>query len=61
MGPAPSSPPNPPARSRLEAGWAITTLIKVGGTYKLESSMSSNKEYIIDMGYPPGEYLLLEN
>ena len=60
-GPAPTPPPNLPMRSWLEAGRAIITLIEVDGTYKLESLTSSGRVYKIDTGYPPGEYLLLEN
>ena len=54
-------PPNLPTRSWLEAGRAIITPIEVDGTYELESLTSSDRVYKIDTGYPPGEYLLLEN
>ena len=54
-------PPNLSAWSKVFLGWAKVEVIAHDGTYKMESSATSNKVYKIEAGYPEGEYLLIEN
>ncbi|KAL3817197.1 hypothetical protein ACHAXA_007740, partial [Cyclostephanos tholiformis] len=54
-------PPTLSAWSKVRLGWAKVEVIAYDGTYRLESSASSNTVYKIEAGYPEGEYLLIEN
>jgi M6 family metalloprotease-like protein len=42
-------------------GWVDVEIIDSDGTYQLTQSYESNKVYMIQRGFPEGEYLLIEN
>jgi M6 family metalloprotease-like protein len=54
-------PPSLCAYSKLYLGWVNVQRILYDGTYTIESSTTSNVVYKIDIGYPDGEYILIEN
>lgn len=46
---------------KKSGNWVKTLLIKEPGTYTISASWNKDAIYRIDRGFPPGEYLLLEN
>jgi len=54
-------PPSLSAYSKVYLNWVNVQRILYDGTYTIESSLTSNVVYKIDVGYPNGEYILLEN
>lgn len=54
-------PPSLCAYSKVYLNWAHVERIMYDGTYTIESSTTSNVVYKIDVGYPLGEYILIEN
>lgn len=54
-------PPHFSAWSKIELGWATPTVITSPGLYDLVQAETNPQIYRIDHGYPPGEYLLIEN
>ena len=46
---------------KKSGNWVQTLLIKEPGTYTISASWNKDAIYRIDRGFPPGEYLLLEN
>jgi M6 family metalloprotease-like protein len=54
-------PPSLSAYSKVYLNWVDVRRIVYDGTYTIESSLTSNVVYKIDVGYPNGEYILLEN
>jgi len=49
------------AYTRVLLEWAEVEEITEAGTYKIESSLTSNKVYKITKGFPTDEYYLIEN
>lgn len=47
--------------SRIKAGWLEPIPISQPGVYSIMTSQVSSQVYIITEGFPPGEYLLIEN
>lgn len=54
-------PPFLSAWSKALVGWANVVNITNDGTYDIEASWKSNVVYKLSVGYPEGEYLLIEN
>lgn len=54
-------PPHFSPWSKAELGWSTPTVLAAPGNYVLQASENANEYYRIDQGYPPGEYLLIEN
>eukprot|EP00804_Cyclotella_cryptica_P030545 CCRYP_014836-RA/>CCRYP_014836-RA protein AED:0.01 eAED:0.01 QI:321/1/1/1/1/1/3/1224/1098 len=54
-------PPLFSAWSRASVGWVEPTEIREDGTYEIEAASESDAAYRIDVGFPDGEYLLIEN
>lgn len=46
---------------KKSGGWVKTYLINEPGQYSISASWNTDAIYRIDRGFPPGEYLLLEN
>ncbi|MEX0324511.1 MAG: M6 family metalloprotease domain-containing protein [Puniceicoccaceae bacterium] len=55
------SPPHMCPWSKVRMGWLSPTVIDAAGTYTLNEAEFNAQAYRIDLGYPSGEYLLLEN
>jgi M6 family metalloprotease-like protein len=54
-------PPHMCPWSKIQLGWLSPTVIDAAGSYTLNQVESSPETYRIDLGYPSGEYLLIEN
>mmetsp|Transcript_18015 Transcript_18015/g.39384 ORF Transcript_18015/g.39384 Transcript_18015/m.39384 type:complete len:1059 (-) Transcript_18015:148-3324(-) len=55
---------NPPQLSswcKKSLGWAKIFVINQSGQYSIDASWNTDAVFRIDKGFPPGEYLLLEN
>jgi len=53
-------PPHPSAWSKIQLGWVVPTAI-APGSYSIDEAENSPSVYRVDLSYPPGEYLLIEN
>lgn len=47
--------------SKMQVKWLEPIPIEYDGLYTIEASEETNQIYIIQKGYPEGEYLLIEN
>jgi M6 family metalloprotease-like protein len=54
-------PPHMCPWSKMQMGWLSPTVIDSAGTYALNAAELAAEAYRIDLGYPSGEYLLVEN
>ena len=54
-------PPHMSPWSKIQLGWLTPNTITAAGTYTLNEAEFSPEAYRIDLGYPSGEYLLIEN
>lgn len=55
------SPPHMSPWSKERMGWLSPTILDTAGTYTLNEAEFNAEAYRIDLGYPSGEYLLIEN
>ena len=55
------NPPHFSAWSKIFLGWINPTMLDAPGNYTLPRAETSPTAYRINNGYPPGEYLLVEN
>jgi M6 family metalloprotease-like protein len=49
------------AWSRIKLGWMEPTILDKPGTYSIQAAVEKPQAYKITQGFPPGEYLLVEN
>ncbi|MGB0716135.1 MAG: M6 family metalloprotease domain-containing protein [Phycisphaerae bacterium] len=54
-------PPHFSAYSKMQLGWMTPTSISTSGSYTLNQAETSPEAYRVDLNYPAGEYLLIEN
>ena len=54
-------PPHFSPWSKIDLGWLTPTVISTPGNYDLARVQDNPAVFRIDMGYPSGEYLLIEN
>ena len=54
-------PPHMSIWSKAALGWVNPTVIGTPGTYSLGQAETNSAGYRINLGYPTGEYLLIEN
>ncbi|KAL7480343.1 hypothetical protein ACHAW6_006035 [Cyclotella cf. meneghiniana] len=54
-------PPLLSAWSRVRVGWVVPTEIDEDGTYELPAASEGHAAYRVSVGFPDGEYLLIEN
>ncbi len=54
-------PPHMSAWSKIQLGWVTPTVISSPGNYTIAQSETNQEIFKINMGYPSGEYLLVEN
>lgn len=55
------NPPHFSAWCKVFLGWVSTTNLATPGTYFIGQSETNDQIYKVNWGYPPGEYLLIEN
>lgn len=54
-------PPHMCPWSKVQMGWLSPTVITTAGTYTINKAESFSEAYRINLGYPSGEYLIVEN
>lgn len=54
-------PPHMSAWSKYKLGWVSPTIVNTSGNYSLSQACDNPDMIMINVGYPNGEYLLIEN